>query len=141
VQQTLSFEVALGLASVLATVVEVALCDDTKGADGGEHPAFRSVELVHAIPISHRPPFTAAWQVEVLGEHVGRITIGAMIAIGGSATASGASFTEVLAVATVRRARIVSVPHDRRFAAEHHEIVVTLTRLLLSMRTLEDCRN
>jgi hypothetical protein len=65
----------------------------------------------------------------------------ARTAVADSATASTASVAEVVAVATVREARIVSVPHDRRFAAEHHEIVVTLTRLLLSMRTLEGCRN
>jgi hypothetical protein len=62
-----------------------------------------------------------------------------MLAIVETATASAASVGEVVAVPTIRPARIVSVPHDRGFAGEHHEIVVA--RLLLSMRTLEGCRN
>ncbi len=34
-EQTFPFEVALGLASVGAAVVEITLGDDAKGADGG----------------------------------------------------------------------------------------------------------
>jgi hypothetical protein len=59
--QALSFEVPLGLASVLATVVEVALCDDTKGADGGEHPALGAVDLVHSVTFSYRTATAASW--------------------------------------------------------------------------------
>jgi hypothetical protein len=138
---TLSFEVALSLACVLAAVVEVGLGDDTKGADGREHPAFRAVDLVHVIAFSDRPALASARQVEVPGEHVARIALAGLIAVADSATASTASIAEVVAVATVREARIVSVPHDRLFVVEHHEIVVTLATLLLSMRTLEGCRN
>ena len=86
--------------------------DDAKGADGGEHPAFGAVDLVHAIAFSHRPALTAAWQVEVLREHVARVAIGRLIAFAAAATATAASVAEVVAVASRRRARIVSVEHD-----------------------------
>jgi hypothetical protein len=115
-QQTLSFEVALGLACFLAAIVELALCDDTKGADGREHPAFRAVDLVHAIAFSDRPALASAWQVEVLREHVAWIATAGLIAVGATATAATASVAEVVAVAIVGRARIVSVPHDRRLS-------------------------
>ena len=121
---------ALGLASVVAAVVEICFGDDAERADGGEHPALRAVDFVHTIAFSHRPAITSGRQVEVPGEHVARIAISAKIGIAGRATASAASTTEVVAVAAVRRARIVSVPHDRRLVAEHHEILVTLATLL-----------
>jgi len=102
VQQTLSFEVALGSACVLAAVVEITLGHDPKGADRTEHPAFRAVDLIHAVAAPHWPALTTAWQVEVLREHVGRITIGAMIAIASAATSSARSVAEVVAFPTVR---------------------------------------
>lgn len=39
----------LGLSSVVAAVMEIALGDDAKGANGREHAPFRPVDLVHAI--------------------------------------------------------------------------------------------
>jgi hypothetical protein len=74
-QQTLLFEVALGLASVLPGVVEIALGDNAERADGGEHPAFRAVDLVHTIAFSHRPALTSARQVEILRKHVTGVAI------------------------------------------------------------------
>jgi hypothetical protein len=98
VQQTFLFEVALGSASVLAAIVEIALGDDAEGADGGEHPAFGAVDFVHAIAFSHRAALTAAWQIEVLREHIARIAIGRMIAVAATATAS---IAEVVAIAVI----------------------------------------
>jgi hypothetical protein len=46
-------EVPLGLGSVVAAVVEITFGDDAEGADGGEHPAFGAVDLIHAIAVSH----------------------------------------------------------------------------------------
>jgi hypothetical protein len=44
--------------------VEIALGHDAKSADGGEHSAFRAVDLVHTVAFSHGPSFTSARQVE-----------------------------------------------------------------------------
>jgi hypothetical protein len=71
--------------------------DDT----GGEHPAFGAVDFVHAIAFSHRAALTAAWQIEVLREHIARIAIGRMIAFAATATAAAASVAEVVAIAVV----------------------------------------
>jgi hypothetical protein len=124
--QTISFEVVQGFACVPVPVLQIPLRNDAKRADCGEYPAFRAVDFVDALAVPHWPAFTAARQVEVLDEHVARIPIAGMITVAGSATASAVSVAEVVAVATVGRARIVSVPHNRRFVAEHHEFVVTL---------------
>src|SRR5262249_28622706 len=108
---------ALGTTCVIPTVAEIALGHDAKGAYGGEHPAFLAVDLVHTITFPHWPPLASARQVEVLGEHIARIATGGMIAVAGSAPASAASVAVVFSVA-VRRARIVSIPHDRGSVAE-----------------------
>ena len=80
-QQTLLFEVALGLAGVLAAIVEIALRHDPKRADGGEHPAFRAVDLAHAVAFSHRPSLATTRQVEILREYISRVVIVHMIAV------------------------------------------------------------
>jgi hypothetical protein len=46
-------KVALRLGNFVSAVMEIALRDDAKGADGGKHPAFGAVDLVHAISVSH----------------------------------------------------------------------------------------
>jgi hypothetical protein len=58
-EQTFVFEVPLGSASVVSAVVEIAFGDDAEGADGGEYPAFLTVDFVHAISVSHGPTVTA----------------------------------------------------------------------------------
>ena len=47
-----------------AALLEIALRDDAERADGGEHPAFRAVDLVHAVAFLRRPAVTASWQVD-----------------------------------------------------------------------------
>jgi hypothetical protein len=81
--------------------VENALGDNAKAADGREHTAFRTVDFVHAIAFSHWPALTSARQVEVLREHVARVTIGRMIAFAAPATAAAAPFADVVAVAVI----------------------------------------
>jgi hypothetical protein len=46
-------KVALGLASVVASVVEIAFSDNSEGTDGGEHPALRGIDFVHAVALAH----------------------------------------------------------------------------------------
>lgn len=82
------FEVVLGSAGILATVVEIAFGDDAEGADGGEDPAFGAVDLIHAMAISHWPTLTATWQVHVLREHVARVAIGRVITFAAPAAAA-----------------------------------------------------
>jgi hypothetical protein len=93
--------VAQGSAGILPAVVKIALRHDTKGADGGEYSALGAVDLVHAIAVSHWPTLTATWQVEVLREHVARVTIGCMIAFAAPATGAAASVVDVVAVAVI----------------------------------------
>ena len=92
---------ALGTACVTPAVVEIALGDNAKGADGREHPAFRTVDLVHAIAVSHRAALTSAWEVEVLREHVARVTIACMVAFAAPAAAAAVSVAEVVAFAVI----------------------------------------
>jgi hypothetical protein len=73
--QALLLEVSLGLASVVTAVVEVAFGDDAEGTDGGEQPALGAVDVVHAIAFSNWPALRAAWQVEVLCEHITRVAV------------------------------------------------------------------
>jgi hypothetical protein len=94
-------EVPLGFASVVAAVVKIAFGDDAEGADGGEHPAFGAVNFVHVIAVSHWPTLTATWQVEVLREHVARVTIGRMIAFAAPTAAAAVSVAEVVAIAVI----------------------------------------
>jgi len=103
--------VVLGLPSVVAAVVEIALGHDAKGADGGEQPAFRAVDLVHTAAFSHGPTLTSARKVEVLREYISPVSILRGIAVAGSATAAAASIANVAAVTVVGRSQIVSVPH------------------------------
>ena len=102
---------ALSSACVLAAVVEIALGHDAKGTDCGEHPAFSTVNLVHAIAVSYRAALTSARQVEVLREHISRVAIVRMLAVAGSTTAAAAPIAGFATVAVIRRSRIVSVPH------------------------------
>jgi hypothetical protein len=102
VQQTLSFEVALGAACVIAAVVEIALGHDAKGADGGKHPAFGAVDLVDAIALSHRPTLTGARQVNILREHVTRVAIVRRFAFVASTAAAAVPLDAVAAVAVTR---------------------------------------
>jgi hypothetical protein len=110
-EQTLLFEVALGSAGVPATIVEIALGHDAEGTNDGEHAAFGAVDFVRAIAFSNWPALTAAWQVEVLCDHVARVTIGRMIAFAAAATAASAAVAEIVAIAFTRRAWVVSVEH------------------------------
>jgi hypothetical protein len=101
------------LARVVAAVVEIALGDNAKGADGGEHPGFGAVDLVHAVAFSHRPPLTAAGQVESIREHISRISISGVLTITRATTTAAVSVAEAIAVTIVQRSRVVPVPHTR----------------------------
>jgi hypothetical protein len=94
-------EVALRLASVVSAVMEIALRDDAKGADGGKHPAFGAVDLVHPIPVAHWPTLTATWEVEVLREHIAQVTISFMIAFGAPTAVASVSVAEVVPFAVI----------------------------------------
>ena len=110
-QETFSFEVALGATRVIPAVVEIALGHDTKGADGGKHPAFGAVDLVHPIAFPRRPSLPTARKVEVLGEHLPWVTL--MIAIALTCTASTAEveLPRVDMIAMIVTS-IVPVPHS-----------------------------
>ena len=95
---------SLGLASVVAAVVEIAFSDDPEGPDGGEHPAFGAVDVVHAIPVSHWPTLTATRQLEVSREHVAWVAIVRLIAFAAAAAAAAVSVAGVVAIAVTRRA-------------------------------------
>jgi hypothetical protein len=93
--------VALRLASVVAAVVEIAFGDDAEGADAGEHPAFGTANFVHSDAVSNWPTLTATWQVEVLREHVARVTIGRTIAFAAPTAVAAVSVAEVVAIAVM----------------------------------------
>ena len=97
----------------LATIVEIALGHDAEGTNGGEHAAFGAVDLVHAIALSNWPALTAAWQVEVLREHVPRVAFVIAVAIARAAATTEAAVPRAAAVSAVVRSRIVSVPHSQ----------------------------
>jgi hypothetical protein len=99
-------------ARIIAAVVEIALGDDPKGADRGEHPAFSAVDLVHAIGLSHWPTLTAAWQIEVLNENVSRIALVIAVALIRATAAAEDAIPRVAAVSPFVGPRIVSVEHD-----------------------------
>jgi hypothetical protein len=110
-QESFPFEVALGTTRVIPAVVEIALGHDAKGADGGEHPAFRAVDLVHTVAFPHRPALPTARQVEVLGEHLPRVTL--MIAVALTCTASTAegAVPRIVMIAMILP-NIVPIPHS-----------------------------
>ena len=64
-----------GIAGLVAQVVEIALGYDPKRADGPEHPALGSVDLVDAVALLDRPPLGSTREVEIPGEHVARVTV------------------------------------------------------------------
>jgi hypothetical protein len=65
------------------------------------------------VPLPNRPALASAWEVEILCEHVARVTIGRMIAFAASTAAAAVSVAEVVAIAVTRRAWVVSVEHWR----------------------------
>ena len=81
--------------------MEIALGHDAKGTDGGEYAAFSAVDLVHAIAVSYRAALTSARQVEILREHVARITVGWLVAFAAPAAAAAVSVAEVAAFAVI----------------------------------------
>jgi hypothetical protein len=100
-QQTLLFEVALGSEGVVAAVMEIALGHDAKGTNVGEYPALGVVDLVHAIAFSHRAALTSARQVEILREHVARITVGWLVAFAAPAAAAATPIADVASIAVI----------------------------------------
>jgi hypothetical protein len=96
----------------LTAVVKIGLGNDSKGADSGEHPAFRAVDLVHTIAFSHRLALTSARQVEIFREHISwvsilrRITVAARIA-----TATAISIVGAGSITNILESRIVRIPH------------------------------
>lgn len=89
------------LPRVLAAIVEIALGDDAKGTDRGEHPAFGAIDLVHAIAVSHWATLTATWQVEVPREHIARVAVGCMIAFAAPTAAAAVSVAELVAIGVI----------------------------------------
>src|SRR4029450_11264020 len=97
------------IAGVVPQVVEVALRYDPKCADGREHSALGSADLVEAVALSDRPTLAPTRQVEIPREDVTRSTVFVAVAFVASTTAATAisRFTTVAVIAS----RIVSVPH------------------------------
>jgi hypothetical protein len=91
--------------------MEIAFGDDAKGADGGEHAAFRPVNLVHAIALSHWPALTAARQVEISREHVTGMSPIIPVSIALTAATSEVAFAGIVTVSVVIESKIVSVEH------------------------------
>ena len=60
---------------VVAEVVEIAFGNDAKRADGRQRAALGAVDLVDAVALANRPALASARQVEVLREHVARVTV------------------------------------------------------------------
>jgi hypothetical protein len=98
------------LTGALAAVVEVALGHDAKGADGGEHPAFLAVDLVHAIAFSGWPAFTPPRQVQVFREYISRIALLIATTVTGASPAAEVAIPRVAKI-TLFVANIVPVPH------------------------------
>jgi hypothetical protein len=81
--------------------VEIVLGHDAKGADGGKHPAFRAVDLVDAVALSHRPALASARKAEVLCEYIAGVAILRGIAVAGSPTAAAVPIANVAAVVVI----------------------------------------
>jgi hypothetical protein len=103
--------VPLGLASIVAAVVEIAFGHDTEGADGGEHPAFGAVDVVHTIAFSHWPALTPARQVEISRENISRLPPVIAVALTCSASVAYVALPSVIAIPIVPS--IVPIPHVR----------------------------
>ena len=59
----------------VAKVLRVALADDAKGADGGEHPTVVAIQLIESLAlVLHQFALDAAGQVQGVHEWVARIT-------------------------------------------------------------------
>jgi hypothetical protein len=114
--------VSEALAGVPAGVVEIALGNDAKGADGGEHPAFRAVDLIHTVAFSHRPALTSARQFEILREHLTRV---AMVRLD-TAQAATVPIDTVAPIAVLDGPRIVSLPHLAITFANHSHTTTKL---------------
>jgi hypothetical protein len=110
VQQTLAFEVVLGSARVLPTVVKIAFGHDAKGADGGEHPGFRAVDLVHTITFPYWPALTTARQVEILGEHLPRAALMIAVAFTWTASTAEVALPRIVMIAMML-SNVVPIPH------------------------------
>jgi hypothetical protein len=110
--EPLPLEVSQALAGVPAAVVEIALGNDAKGADGGKHPAFGAADLVDAVALSHRPAVTTPWQVEIPCEHFPLIALVIALAFACAASTAEVSVTYVVAIAIII-SDIVPVPHFR----------------------------
>ena len=83
----------------------------TLGDYGGEHSAFRAVDLVHAVAFPHRPALMSARQIEIPCGHISGIAIIQRIAFAVAATAA-ADPIAIAAVAVISGSGIVSIPHD-----------------------------
>jgi hypothetical protein len=79
--------------------MEIVLGHNAKGADGGEHPAFRAVDLVQAVAFAHRPALTSSWKVEIPREHISRVAMVHMIALAGTTAAAAATIADIAPVA------------------------------------------
>lgn len=92
---------ALGSTGVLPAIVQIALGHDAKGTDGGEHATFSAADLVHAIAVSYGAALTSARQVDVLREHVARITVGCLVAFAAPAATAAVSVADVVEFAVI----------------------------------------
>jgi hypothetical protein len=111
-QQTFLFEVALGFACVLAAVMEIALGDDAKRANGGEHPAFGAVDLVNTLALPNQFALMAARQVEILHEHVAQVVFLVSVAFPGATATAAGPIPRVVPIAVLNRSTVMPVPHD-----------------------------
>jgi hypothetical protein len=101
------------IAGLVAQVVEIALRYNPKRADGPEHPALDSVDLVDVVALSDRPTLASTWQVEISGEHVARFTVSVAAVAFVAATATAETAIRRFVTVTAIASRIVSVPHGQ----------------------------
>jgi hypothetical protein len=78
-------------AGVVSQVVEIALGYNPKRADGAQHAALGSVDLVNAVAIADGATLAAAREVEILREDVTRVTLLAPVAFAAATSAAEVS--------------------------------------------------
>lgn len=84
------FKGSSGAPRVASEVVKIGFGNDAKRADGRWRAAFGAVDFVDVVALADRPTLQAARQVEVLREHLARVTVGRMIAPAAPTTAPAA---------------------------------------------------
>jgi hypothetical protein len=111
--QSLALEVssaAMGIAGIVAQVVQITLGYNPKCADGRQHTALGAVDLIDTVALTNGSALASTWEIEVLREYVTRVTFLVPIAIVRAAAATEVAVPGIVTIALAVPG-IVPVPH------------------------------